>query len=97
MTHSLGVAAALVGLVAFMPQSHAFTTVQGSDVPAASQARVADPDDLMQNMQDEQSSGVVSLPGGSGTLRFDGGSAAAGGASSRFVQEPGSELVPAQH
>jgi len=59
--------------------------------------RVADPDDLMQSMQDQQSSGAVSLPGGSGTLHFNNGANAPGGVNSPFLpQNMGSAIVPSQ-
>lgn len=99
MCRTLGLAAALVGLVALAMPSQAFTTSQSGAVNTASQSRVADPDDLMQNMLDEQSSGTVTLPGGSGALHFNGGANAPGGANSPFLPSPnpGPTGIPAQH
>lgn len=97
MDRMLGLVAVL-GLVALAPAAHAFTTVQPSGVNTSNGARLADPDDLMQQMQDERQGGTVSLPGGSGSLQFQGSSSSIGGVDSKFVPEPGSAYVPSmQH
>lgn len=98
MYRALGLAVAAVGLVAFAPASHAFETVQSNAASTTTQSRLADPDDLMQSMQDEQSSGTVTLPGGSGALHFNTGADAPGGSNSPFLSpQTGSAYVPSQH
>jgi hypothetical protein len=97
MCRVLSLVVAAVGLVVLAPASYAFEAVQSGSVDTMSQSRLADPDDLMQNMQDAQTSGTITLPGGSGALHFNSDANAPGGANSPFLPPVvGSAVIPSQ-
>ncbi|HTZ80265.1 MAG TPA: hypothetical protein VMC10_20320 [Stellaceae bacterium] len=80
------------------PLAQAFQQVESSSVPAVNAARVADPDDIMNNMDNEASgNGSVVTPFGN-SLHFGtsttGGSSSGG--SSPFLESPASRTVPSQ-
>jgi hypothetical protein len=80
------------------PLAQAFQQVESSSVPAANAARVADPDDIMENMDNEASGNgsVVTLLGNSfhfGTSTTDGGSSSG---NSPFLESAASRTVPSQ-
>jgi hypothetical protein len=90
-------AAALVFL-AGAPFAQAFQTVPGDKVPVANAPRVADPEDIMDNLANQDAlSGTAASPVGN-TLRFgipatNGGSL---GAPGPFLESPASRTVPSQ-
>jgi hypothetical protein len=80
------------------PLAQAFQQVESSSVPAANAARVADPDDIMQNMDNEASgNGSAVTPFGNalhfGTSTTDGNS---GAGNSPFLESPASRTIPSQ-
>jgi hypothetical protein len=100
MRRTLSLVVATVGLVALAPASYAFQTMQSGAIDTmSSQSRLADPDDLMQGMQDAQTSGTMTLPGGAGSLQFNSNANAPGGANSPFLPPVvGTAIVPSlQH
>jgi len=80
------------------PLAQAFQQVESSSVPAVNAARVADPDDIMNNMDNEASgNGSAVTPFGNslhfGTSTTDGSSSGGG---SPFLESPASRTVPSQ-
>jgi hypothetical protein len=96
LSRTFGFIAAALSLVAFAPSSHAFQSAPSNALDTMSAARLADPDDLLQSMDNEQSGGTVALPGGSGSLQLNSGANAPGGANSPFLPRAGSAIVPSQ-
>ena len=97
MQHPLLSAAAIAGALAFgVTGVFAFTTV----TPTTSQdtktnARLADPDDLMSDMANQQSSGGTRVMHfGSTTLELSGGLGGGGGGHSPFLTNPAAQSVP---
>jgi hypothetical protein len=86
-------------LLAGASAAMAFTTQSGPSVDTMTSSRVADPDDVMDNLANQQSGGapgsVMSL--GGTTLRFGGSSSDSDtGANSRFLTSPAASTVPSQ-
>jgi hypothetical protein len=80
------------------PLAQAFQQVESSSVPAVNAARVADPDDIMENMDNQASgNGSVVTPFGNslhfGTLSTNSGSSEG---NSPFLESPASRTVPSQ-
>jgi hypothetical protein len=75
------------------PLAQAFQQVESNSVPAVNAARVADPDDIMNNMDNEASGngGVVTPLSNS----FHFGRSTTGG-NSPFLESPASRTVPSQ-
>ncbi|HTU54942.1 MAG TPA: hypothetical protein VMF62_13320 [Acetobacteraceae bacterium] len=80
------------------PLAQAFQQVESSSVPAVNAARVADPDDIMENMDNQASgSGSVVTPFGN-SLHFGTSSTNSGSSdgNSPFLESPASRTVPSQ-
>jgi hypothetical protein len=81
------------------PLAQAFQQVESSSVPAVNAARVADPDDIMQSMDNQASGNTTTTvaPFGNtlhfGTSTTDTGSSAG---NSPFLESPASRTVPSQ-
>ena len=91
----LAVAASI--LLVGSPLAQAFEKVQSSNVPAANGARIADPEDLMDTMdQGSTNNSSTTTPSGN-SLRFG---TTTNGANSNatgpFLQNPASRTVPSQ-
>lgn len=90
--------AAALTLLAGMPLAQAFQTVQSSTVPAANAARVADPEDVMESIDNQSSTtGGVTTPLGN-QLRFGASPSTGGGIDPNgpFLESPASRTVPSQ-
>ena len=104
MKQSLAVAAVALALAFGASGAFAFSTVtSNNNLDDKASARVADPDDLMDNMANQQSnphtgSATIMRFGGSSSLQFQlaPSSNSDVGVESRFIQSPGANLVPSQ-
>jgi hypothetical protein len=89
---------AVVAVTMAAPGAFAFSTVSGDDYPnTALSTKLADPDDIMDDMASEQmnhSNTVVNRFGG-GTLEFTGPSGS-GTYDSRFLPDPAASTVPSK-
>src|ERR1700759_46899 len=90
--------AAVMVFVASAPFAQAFQTVPGDKVPAANAPRVADPDDIMESMANQDAlNGGAPRPLGN-TLRFGTPATNSGSldAPGPFLESPASRTVPSQ-
>ena len=88
--------AMLVALAVGSGGAQAFTTqTVNTNVQTKANARLADPDDLMDSMASQQSSGTVgAMRFGGATLRFEGPSSGGDGPNSPFLADPAARTVP---
>ena len=93
-----------LGLVALLmlafsaPGAGAFSWSSGSSsVDAKASNRIADPEDLMNDMAAAPSGGVQIYPLGNGTVQFSAPASASSGIDSRFVTNPSTVIVPSRH
>jgi hypothetical protein len=97
MRPSLVLAIVAPTILAGTPFAHAFQ-VESSSVPATTAPHVADPDEIMEKLDNQASgNGSAVMPLGN-SLRF-GTSGTTGGSSdgnSRFLESPASRTVPSQ-
>lgn len=94
MKASLVVAA--LTLLTVAPLAQAFQSVQSSNVPAANAPRVADPEDVRENIVNQGTQGgVVTTPFGT-QLRISTPSGTGSNTNSPFLQSPAERTVPSQ-
>jgi hypothetical protein len=92
------VAIAASTLLLGAPVAEAFQQVESSSVPAVNAARVADPDDIMQNMDNEASGNTTTVTPFGNTFHFGSSTTDTGssGGNSPFLESPASRTVPSQ-
>ena len=80
------------------PVAQAFQQVESSSVPAVNAARVADPDDIMNNMDNEASGNGSGLTPFGNSLHFGTSTTNThrSGGNSPFLESPASRTVPSQ-
>ena len=89
----------VLGLFAGAPSAFAFTTQSSASIDTMTSARVADPEDLMENMASQQSGAgpaTVLHLGGSNLTVGGSSSSSETGANSRFLVSPAAATVPSQ-
>jgi len=85
---------AALTLLAGAPYAQAFESVQSSNVPAANAPRVADPEDIQNNIANQGSgSGALTAPFGT-QLRVGTPSLSNGDGATPFLQSPAARTVP---
>jgi hypothetical protein len=96
MKHLLGFSALVAAFAIGAGSAMAFTVqTTNTNLQDKANLRLADPDDLMDSMANQQSSGssgAVRL--GGTTLRFSGSSSGAGAPNSPFLEDPAVRTVP---
>jgi hypothetical protein len=94
---SLGLAAALA-LTLGAPGAFAFSqsSAPGS-IDLKSSNRIADPEDVMNDMAAPSSGGTHSYAFGNGTLQFGTPADSGSGVESRFAPNPSTVIVPSRH
>lgn len=105
MKYALSVAMIALALALGGSSAVAFTTITNDDnLDNKAGLRLADPDDITNNMANQSTSGnshsVTIMKFGNGSLQFQAGASSANsevGVESNFIQSPGANLVPSQH
>jgi hypothetical protein len=93
----LGLVAALA-LVLCAPGAFAFSQSSApSSIDIKSSNRIADPEDVMNDMAAPSSGGTHSYSFGSGTLQFSAPAGSGSGVESRFAPNPSTVIVPSRH